>query len=180
MELHLVLVSWDTGEGWSNRAGKVAYESRRDYIIAVKGKMSASYLKYPERVGGISTSGDLWCGVVHDGVFDHLVLHAVLSTSDKRSADLICTLAAAVMAPALTVWKSAVGQSVCSIRCPSTSSTPLTTPWIMVKSSFPSPELYPTRYGKEEGGEAGGYHWSAFSGGSMQIATGPSPRVSRR
>jgi len=39
MELHLVLVSWDTGEGWSNRAGKVAYESRRDYIIAVKGKM---------------------------------------------------------------------------------------------------------------------------------------------
>ena len=28
-----------TGEGWSNRAGTVAYESRRDYIIAVKGNM---------------------------------------------------------------------------------------------------------------------------------------------
>ncbi len=27
------------GTGWSNRAGKDAYESRRDYIIAVKGKM---------------------------------------------------------------------------------------------------------------------------------------------
>ncbi len=47
-------MSWDTGEGWSNRAGKVAYESRRDYIIAVKA--STSYLKYPERVGGISTN----------------------------------------------------------------------------------------------------------------------------
>jgi len=35
----IVNLSWDTGEGWSNMAGKVAYESRRDYIIAVKGKM---------------------------------------------------------------------------------------------------------------------------------------------
>ncbi len=49
-------LSWDTGAGWSNRAGKVAYESRRDYIIAVKGDTSTSYLKYPERVGGISTN----------------------------------------------------------------------------------------------------------------------------
>ncbi len=69
------MVSWDTGEGWSNRAGKVAYESRRDYIIAVKGKMhlrvtlstqseSAAF----RRISLISSSGDLWCGVVHDGV----------------------------------------------------------------------------------------------------------------
>jgi hypothetical protein len=59
----------------SNRAGKVAYESRRDYIIAVKGKMrhrvtlstqseSAAF----RRISLISSSGDLWCGVVHDGV----------------------------------------------------------------------------------------------------------------
>ncbi len=65
-------LSWD---GWSNRAGKVAYESRRDYIIAVKGKMrlrvtlstqseSAAF----RRISLISSSGDLWCGVVHDGV----------------------------------------------------------------------------------------------------------------
>ncbi len=68
-------VSWDTGAGWSNRAGKVAYESRRDYIIAVKGKIrlrvtlstrseSAAF----RRISLISSSGDLWCGVVHDGV----------------------------------------------------------------------------------------------------------------
>jgi len=36
----------EQGTGWFNRAGKAAYESRRDYIIAVKGKM--------QRVGGIS------------------------------------------------------------------------------------------------------------------------------
>jgi len=41
----------EQGTGWFNRADKAAYESRRDYIIAVKGKM---HLKYPERVGGIS------------------------------------------------------------------------------------------------------------------------------
>jgi len=68
-------LSWDTGAGWSNRAGKVAYESRRDYIIAVKGKIrlrvtlstqseSAAF----RRISLISSSGDLWCGVVHDGV----------------------------------------------------------------------------------------------------------------
>ncbi len=68
-------LSWDTGAGWSNRAGKVAYESRRDYIIAVKGKMrlrvtlstqseSAAF----RRISLISSSGDLWCGLVHDGV----------------------------------------------------------------------------------------------------------------
>jgi len=71
----IVNLSWDTGEGWSNMAGKVAYESRRDYIIAVKGKMrlrvtlstqseSAAF----RRISLISSSGDLWCGVVHDGV----------------------------------------------------------------------------------------------------------------
>jgi hypothetical protein len=70
-----VELSWDTGAGWSNRAGKVAYESRRDYIIAVKGKIrlrvtlstqseSAAF----RRISLISSSGDLWCGVVHDGV----------------------------------------------------------------------------------------------------------------
>ncbi len=69
------ILSWDTGAGWSNRAGKVAYESRRDYIIAVKGKIrlrvtlstqseSAAF----RRISLISSSGDLWCGVVHDGV----------------------------------------------------------------------------------------------------------------
>jgi len=63
-------LSWDTGAGWSNRAGKVAYESRRDYIIAVKGKIrlrvtlstqseSAAF----RRISLISSSGDLWCGV---------------------------------------------------------------------------------------------------------------------
>jgi len=68
-------MSWDTGAGWSNRAGKVAYESWRDYIIAVKGKIrlrvtlstqseSAAF----RRISLISSSGDLWCGVVHDGV----------------------------------------------------------------------------------------------------------------
>jgi len=55
------ILSWDTGAGWSNRAGKVAYESRRDYIIAAKGKIRL-------RISLISSSGDLWCGVVHDGV----------------------------------------------------------------------------------------------------------------
>jgi len=43
----------EQGTGWFNRADKAAYESRRDYIIAVKGKM---HLKYPERVGGILAS----------------------------------------------------------------------------------------------------------------------------
>jgi len=74
LEEFTIDLSWDTGEGWSNRAGKVAYESRRDYIIAVKGKMrlrvtlstqseSAAF----RRISLISSSGDLWCGVVHDG-----------------------------------------------------------------------------------------------------------------
>jgi len=62
-------LSWD---GWSNRAGKVAYESRRDYIIAVKGKMRLRVTQSESaafrRISLISSSGDLWCGVVHDGV----------------------------------------------------------------------------------------------------------------
>jgi len=63
-----------TGGRWSDRA-KAAYKSWRDYIIAVKGKMrhrvtlstqseSAAF----RRISLISSSGDLWCGVVHDGV----------------------------------------------------------------------------------------------------------------
>jgi len=62
------------GGRWSDRA-KAAYKSWRDYIIAVKGKMrhrvnlstqseSAAF----RRTSLISLSGDLWCGVVHDGV----------------------------------------------------------------------------------------------------------------
>jgi len=49
-------LSWDTGAGWSNRAGKVAYESRRDYIIAVKGKIRLRVTLSTQRVGGISTN----------------------------------------------------------------------------------------------------------------------------
>ncbi len=43
------------GGRWSDRV-KAAYKSWRDYIIAVKEDASPSYLKYPERVGGISAN----------------------------------------------------------------------------------------------------------------------------
>jgi len=63
------ILSWDTGAGWSNRAGKAAYESRRDYIIAVKGKIRLRVtLSTQSESAAFRSSGDLWCGVVHDGV----------------------------------------------------------------------------------------------------------------
>ena len=50
------------------------HTSWRDYIIAVKGKMHRVTLSTQSesaafrRISLISSSGDLWCGVVHDGV----------------------------------------------------------------------------------------------------------------
>ncbi len=72
---------------WSDRA-KAAYKSWQDYIIAVKGKMrlrvtlstqseSAAF----RRISLISSSGDLWCGLVHDGVS---TLALFLEVSDLR------------------------------------------------------------------------------------------------
>ena len=49
------LLSRGTGGRGSDRA-KAAYKSWRDYIIAVKGKIRLRVIKYPERVGGISTN----------------------------------------------------------------------------------------------------------------------------
>jgi len=53
----LMRVSRGTGGRWSDRA-KAAYKSWQDYIIAVT-RRSRRHL---------GESGDLWCGVVHDGV----------------------------------------------------------------------------------------------------------------
>ncbi len=46
------VLSRGTGGRWSDRA-KAAYKSRRDYIIAVKGKMRQ---RVTERVGGVSAN----------------------------------------------------------------------------------------------------------------------------
>jgi len=80
-------LSRGTGGRWSDRA-KAAYKSWQDYIIAVKGKMrlrvtlstqseSAAF----RRISLISSSGDLWCGLVHDGVS---TLALFLEVSDLR------------------------------------------------------------------------------------------------
>ena len=62
---NIVMLSRGTGGRWSDRA-KAAHKSWQDYIIAVKGRQSESAAF--RRISLISSSGDLWCGVVHDGV----------------------------------------------------------------------------------------------------------------
>jgi len=77
----------EQGTGWFNRAGKAAYESRRDYIIAVKGKMHRVTLSTQSesaafrRISLISSSGDLWSGV-HDGVILPRMTDRIGGTTD--------------------------------------------------------------------------------------------------
>jgi hypothetical protein len=93
--MSFTLVDWSTASGvlsrgtggrWSDRA-KAAYKSWQDYIIAVKGRQSESAAF--RRISLISSSGDSWWGLVHDGVMSlHIVpssgpRHAEVSQSDQ-------------------------------------------------------------------------------------------------